>query len=40
MNELQAIVNAFDQAESISRRTALATLISVAGSAYRRAGPQ
>src|SRR2546423_2932454 len=38
MNELQAIVDAWERAESASKPTALATVISVEGSAYRRAG--
>src|SRR5205814_6776147 len=38
MNELQVIVDAWERAESASKRTALATVISVEGSAYRRAG--
>src|SRR5438045_2131676 len=38
MNELQAIVRAWEQAQANDERTALATVISVEGSAYRRAG--
>ncbi len=38
MNELQAIVDAYTETQRRGRRTALATIVSVVGSAYRRAG--
>ena len=38
MNELRAIAYAWEKAERMGQRTALATLISVEGSAYRRPG--
>ena len=38
MNELQSIVNAFAEARALGERAALATIISVEGSAYRRPG--
>src|SRR5437868_3188048 len=38
MNELEAIVSAWEEAKASAKRTALATVISVEGSAYRRSG--
>jgi xanthine dehydrogenase accessory factor len=38
MNELRAIINAFDQFQTQGERCALATVVSVEGSAYRRPG--
>jgi xanthine dehydrogenase accessory factor len=38
MNELQSVVNAYAQARARGLRTALATVVHVAGSAYRRPG--
>jgi xanthine dehydrogenase accessory factor len=38
MNELQSIVAAFDEASTRGERAAMATIISVEGSAYRRPG--
>jgi xanthine/CO dehydrogenase XdhC/CoxF family maturation factor len=38
MKELQEIVNAFDKAVAAGRQTALATVVLVEGSSYRRAG--
>src|SRR5437764_4096433 len=38
MNELKAIVSAWEEAQASGERTALATVISVEGSAYRRPG--
>ncbi len=38
MNELQAIVNAYAETRARGERAALATVVSVVGSAYRRAG--
>src|SRR5947199_2923055 len=38
MNELQSIVNAYAQARARGLRTALATVVHVEGSAYRRPG--
>lgn len=38
MNEVQAIVEAFDEAQRNGQRCALATVVSVEGSAYRRPG--
>lgn len=38
MNELQAILDAYAQARARGERAALATVVSVAGSAYRRPG--
>jgi xanthine dehydrogenase accessory factor len=38
MKELQHIVNAFDKANNNGRQTALATVVLVEGSSYRRAG--
>ena len=38
MKELQDIVNAFDKATEAGRQTALATVVLVEGSSYRRAG--
>ncbi len=38
MNELQAIVEAFAEAQRCGERVALATIVSVVGSAYRRSG--
>src|SRR5437763_2539920 len=38
MNELEAIVSAWEETQATAERTALATVISVEGSAYRRPG--
>jgi xanthine dehydrogenase accessory factor len=38
MKELQDIINAFDKANQLSKQTALATVVLVEGSSYRRAG--
>jgi xanthine dehydrogenase accessory factor len=38
MNELQSIVNSFTEASERGERTAMATIVSVEGSAYRRPG--
>ncbi|HEX8139791.1 MAG TPA: XdhC family protein [Pyrinomonadaceae bacterium] len=38
MNEVRALIEAFDAANSRSERCALATIVSVEGSSYRRAG--
>lgn len=38
MNEVQAIIEAFDEAQQKGERCALATVVSVEGSAYRHAG--
>src|SRR5476651_1835285 len=38
MKELQDIVTAFDKAEGAGKQTALATVVHVEGSSYRRAG--
>ncbi|MCO5947782.1 XdhC family protein [Mucilaginibacter flavidus] len=38
MKELNDIINAFDKANAASRQTALATVVLVEGSSYRRAG--
>src|SRR2546423_1921921 len=38
MNELQAIVDAYAEARARGHRAALATVVSVVGSAYRRPG--
>jgi len=38
MNELQTIVNAYAEAQACGERAALATVVSVVGSAYRRPG--
>lgn len=38
MNELQAILDAYEKARARARRMALATVVSVEGSAYRRPG--
>src|SRR2546421_11218312 len=38
MNELQAIVDAYHEAQIRGERSALATVVSVEGSAYRRPG--
>src|SRR5437763_17190804 len=38
MNELQAVVDAFEQARAGGMRAAMATVVNVEGSAYRRPG--
>jgi xanthine dehydrogenase accessory factor len=38
MKELTAIIEAFDKAEALGKKTALATVVQVDGSSYRRAG--
>lgn len=38
MNEVRAVVKAFDEAQQQGQRCALATVVSVEGSAYRRPG--
>src|SRR5919106_73908 len=38
MNEVQAIIEAFDESQARGERCALATVVSVEGSAYRRPG--
>ncbi|MCC8409453.1 XdhC family protein [Mucilaginibacter sp. UR6-1] len=38
MKELTAIIKAFDQAEKLGKKAALATVVQVEGSSYRRAG--
>src|SRR4051794_38285420 len=38
MKELRAIVRAFEQAQSVGQASALATVVEVSGSAYRRPG--
>ncbi|WDF77212.1 XdhC family protein [Mucilaginibacter sp. KACC 22773] len=38
MKELEAIISAFDKADALGKKTALATVVHVDGSSYRRAG--
>jgi xanthine dehydrogenase accessory factor len=38
MKELEAILKAFDKADSLKKKTALATVVHVEGSSYRQAG--
>jgi xanthine/CO dehydrogenase XdhC/CoxF family maturation factor len=38
MNEVRALIEAFDAADSAGERCALATVVSVEGSSYRRPG--
>ena len=38
MNEVQAIIEAFDESQSRGEASALATVVSIEGSAYRRPG--
>jgi xanthine/CO dehydrogenase XdhC/CoxF family maturation factor len=38
MKELEAILKALDKADSLKKKTALATVVHVEGSSYRQAG--